>query len=368
MDDEDRRSASTIAASPDGSDRGEGRVYCQPVRLQHYDRLAVKFLNEHELLTYLVQLDDTEDRWKLRSGQQFADHLRTEGLLDVGRPEQEYAELGRMLWRLQADNSISYIDFAANNDPSRRRDPSFLNFTMDDVWKFENIVVRREGRMAVAATRPSKAPNAARQFDAINGALVQGASLTVEERSAMLRYLKLTNELRSCRYFVEEERSSSVTLDRGTTTSWEQKLPSAGATRDMLAVLRQLFGDRERASFASTVAQVRRLVDEHTEAGVSLLNQVAAFERAKQGVLDSWDAQPGGTDASPRTPLDTFLDWMYGEFLHSDAAKAARIETLDTEYSLYEWQFHWVVERLALLFSQFAAIVRSVIAELEPAE
>ena len=328
----------------------------------------MKFLNEHELLTYLVQLDGAEDRWKLTSGKELADHLRTEGLLDVSRPEQEYAELGRMLWRLQDDDSISYVDFAADNDPSRRRDPSFLNFTMDDVWKFQNIVVRREGRIAVTASRPSNAPNVPRLFDAVEGALLQSAVLTVEERSAMLRYLKLTDELRSCRYFVEEERSWSVSLDRGSTTSWEQKLPSAGATRDMLGLLRQLFGDRERASFASMVALVRRFADAQTKTGASLLRQVATFERAKQGVLDSWDAQPGGTDASPRTPLDTFLDWMYGEFLHSDAEKAARIAELGTEFKLYEWQFHWVVERLAVVFSQFAAVVRGVLAELEPTE
>ena len=327
----------------------------------------MKFLNEHELLTYLVRLDGTEDRWRLSSGQQLAFHLRDEGLLDAARPDQEYAELGSMLWRLQDDLSISYVDFAADNDPSRRRDPRFLSFTMDDVWKFQNIVVRREGRMAVnAAAKTSRAPTGPRVFDAAGGALLRGTSATEDERSAMLRYLKLTDELRTCRYFVEEERSWNVTMDGGATTSWEQTLPSAGATRDMLGVLRQLFGDGERASFASMVKLVRRFADPQAETGAFLLQQVAALERAKQGVLDSWDAQPGGTEASPRTPLETFLDWMYGEFLHSDAEKAARIKELDTEFRLYEWQFHWVVERLAILFSQFAAIVRGVLAQLAP--
>lgn len=327
----------------------------------------MKFVNEHELLVYLVRLDDTQDRWRLSSGQQLAFHLRDEELLDPTKADQEYAELGRMLWRLKEDNSISFFDRAAEVSPGRRRDPSFLSFTMDDVWKFESIVIRREGRMAANADRRSVAPSVSRVFEAGAGALVTGAAATEDQRAAMLRYLKLTDELRSCRYFVEEERSMSVTLDLGKTTSWEQRLPSAGATRDMLGVLRQLFGDRERASFASMAALVRRFAEAQTEAGAFLLRQVAAFERAKQGVLGSWDAQPGGTDASPRTPLETFLDWMYGEFLHSDVEKAARIEELDTDYRLYEWQFHWVVERLAILFSQFAAIVRGVLTELESA-
>jgi hypothetical protein len=337
-------------------------------RFRHYDRLALKFLNEHELLAYLVRLDGTEDRWRLSSGQQLAFHLQDEGLLDATRPDQEYSELGRMLCRLNDDDSISFVDSAAETYPGRRRDPRFLSFTMDDVWKFENIVIRREGRMAVNADRPSNAPIVvSRVFEAAAGALMPGATATEDERSAMRRYLKLTDELRSSRYFVEEERSMSVKMDRGVTTSWEQKLPSAGATRDMLGVLRQLCGDGERASFASMVALVRQFADAQTEAGAFLLRQVAAFEGAKQGVLDSWDAQPGGTEASPLTPLETFLDWMYGEFLHSDAEKAARIEKHDTEFRLYEWQFHWVVERLAVLFAQFAAIVRGVLAQLEPA-
>src|SRR5581483_2100934 len=321
------------------------RAHEQPQRLTrslhlrraHYDRCAVKFRNEHELLIYLVQLDDSEDRWRLTSGQQLGFHLRDEGRLDASRPDQEYAELGRMLWALKEDGSISFADRAAEWTPGRRRDPSFTSFTMDDVWKFENIAIRREGRMAVNAELRARAPTAPRVFAAAAGALVHGAVATPEERSAMLRYLKLTDELRSCRYFTEEERSWSVTLDQGTTTSWEQTLPSAGATRDMLALLRQLFGDGERASFTSMVALVRRYADTETEAGTFLLRQVDAFERAKQGVLDSWDVHPGGAEASPRTPLDTFLDWLYGEFLHSDAEKAARIEELDTEFRLYEW-------------------------------
>ena len=324
----------------------------------------MKFLNEHELLAYLVRLDDTEERWRLSSGQQLALHLHDEGLLDATRPEQEYAALGRMLWLLKEDGSIAFADRAAEWSPSRRRDPSFPSFTMDDVYKFENITIRRDGRMAVNAELRAKAPSASRTFAAASGALSPGAALTPEERSAMQRYLKLTDDLRSCRYFTEEERTWDFTMEAGATTTWEQSLPSAEATRAMLALLRQLFGDGERASFTSVARLVRSIADPETEAGAFLLRQVEVFERAEQGVLDSWDAQPGGTDASPQTPLATFLDWMYGEFLHSDAEKAARIAALDTEFRLYEWQFHWVVERLAMLFSQFAAIVRGVLAEL----
>jgi len=201
------------------------------------------------------------------------------------------------------------------------------------------------------------------EFEVSPGAVRQGV-VTEDELAAMRRHVKLTDELRRCRYFTEEERSCRVTMDKGVTTSWEQTLPEAGATRDMLGLLRQVFGNKERASFASMADLLRRLADPGTEDGRQLLRIVTAFESVKRGVLDSWDAQPGGTETSPPPPLTVFLDWMYGEYLHSDADKAKRIEQLDTEWRLYEWQFHWVAERLAVVFTNFGRVVRSALDSL----
>ncbi len=61
----------------------------------------------------------------------------------------------------------------------------------------------------------------------------------------------------------------------------------------------------------------------------------------------------GGAANSPHPPLTVFLDRTYGEYLHSDAEKAHRIKEVDGGHGLYEWQFHWVAERLAILFSGF---------------
>jgi len=203
-------------------------------------------------------------------------------------------------------------------------------------------------------------------FAVAKHALRRGA-VTEDERAAMRRHLKLADELRRCRYFTEEERSWGITMDEGVTTSWTQRLPDAGATRDMLGILRQLFGDTERSSFASMAHLLRRLVDSGTSEGQELLQVVASFETVRRGLLDSWDVQPGGTETSPHPPLTVFLDWMYGEYLHSDADKAKRIEQFDTEFRLYEWQFHWVSERLAVVFGNFARVVRATIDCLESA-
>src|SRR4051794_26066142 len=112
----------------------------------------------------------------------------------------------------------------------------------------------------------------------------------------MERYLWLTDLLGRCRYFVEEDRSMSITMDQGVTTGFEMTLPDAGATRDLLGLLRQLFGDKERASFASMIALLRSRADGATPEGQKLLDMLGRYELLKQGVLDSWDVRPGGTE------------------------------------------------------------------------
>jgi len=111
-----------------------------------------------------------------------------------------------------------------------------------------------------------------------------------DELDAMRRHVWLAGELLRCRYFTQKERSMRVTMDEGVTTSFEQRLPDAGATRDMLGLLRQLFGDGERSSFASMVRLLRWQADTSTPAGRELLALVARFESVRQGVLESWDA------------------------------------------------------------------------------
>lgn len=187
-----------------------------------------------------------------------------------------------------------------------------------------------------------------------------------QEIAAMRRHVRLANDLGRCRYFTEEVRSLDVSMDKGVTTSWEMTLPEAGATRDMVGLLRQLFGDRERASFASMIAMLRSHADTKSPEGQRLLEVIAAHDNLKQKALASWDLT-GGQDSSPQPPLNVFLDWLYGEYLHSDADRAERIENLNTDFRIYEWQFHWIAERLAFLYARFAKVVSSAL-DVVPAE
>jgi hypothetical protein len=60
-----------------------------------------------------------------------------------------------------------------------------------------------------------------------------GSSFTSDEVSNLRRYVHLSEQLRRCRYFTEEERSMHVEMDAGVTTKWEQTLPDAGAVSDV---------------------------------------------------------------------------------------------------------------------------------------
>jgi hypothetical protein len=179
------------------------------------------------------------------------------------------------------------------------------------------------------------------------------------EVDAMRRHVRLADELRRSRYFAEQERRLHVTMDEGVMTSREMTLPDAGATRDMVAVLRQLYGDSERASFASMAALLRAHADPDSADGRRLLEVVDAFDEMRRRVLASWDLT-GGQSSSPQPPSTVFLDWLYGEHLHSDAERAERIARYD-HFRIYEWQFHWVAERLAALYTRFARLVDDAI-------
>jgi hypothetical protein len=182
-----------------------------------------------------------------------------------------------------------------------------------------------------------------------------------DEIGNMERYLHLAHELRRCRYFTEEERTLNVRMEKGMTTKWEQKMPDGGATRDMLGLLRQLFGDGERASFASVVAILRLHADSTSAEGQQLLTTLDSFEEFRDRVLASWDLEICTSENEAPPPLEVFLDWMYGEFLHSDPDKAARIERLDGPFRLYEWQFHRVSDRLASVFTRFTPVVAAAL-------
>ncbi len=185
------------------------------------------------------------------------------------------------------------------------------------------------------------------------------SKFTDDDLAAFGRYVQLAERLRRCRYFTDEEWRVSMQLDRGVATSFAIALPDEGATRDMLILLRPRFLRGERASYAGVSQILRGRLAVGTREADALRARLDRFRIAGEGMLASWDF-PEGAGASPESPSVVFKDWLHGEYFHHDRDKAARIEKLN-RLRLYELQFHRVVERLARLYWEFAALVRRVL-------
>lgn len=120
---------------------------------------TLTFKNRHDLLIYLVTVVDSDDGWRLRNGQSLSEKLRDEGLLDPSQPDREYAELGKLLWALKQDDSITLIDHAANQGPNPQPRQPWASFTMNDVFQFADIDVTGHGRLVAQTARPTIAIN-----------------------------------------------------------------------------------------------------------------------------------------------------------------------------------------------------------------
>ena len=102
------------------------------------------FRNPHQLLVYLVALEDSEDdhdRDFLRSGQALSERLVTDGHFDQSFAGRDFAELGRLLWRLKQDGSITFIDTHGPSRVGGRLDPQLSSLTRDDVSNFASLKV-----------------------------------------------------------------------------------------------------------------------------------------------------------------------------------------------------------------------------------
>ncbi len=116
------------------------------------------FRNPHQLLVYLVALEDSEDdhdRDFLRSGQALSERLVTDGHFDQSFADRDFAELGRLLWRLKQDGSITFIDTHGPSRVGGRLDPQLSSLTRDDVSNFASLEVLMPGRAAAMANAPA---------------------------------------------------------------------------------------------------------------------------------------------------------------------------------------------------------------------
>jgi hypothetical protein len=148
------------------------------------------FRNARELLVYLIALEDSEDdheRDFLRSGQALSERLIADGIFDRSSPDRDFAELGRLLWRLKQADSITFIDTHGPSRVGGRLDPALSSLTRDDVSNFANIEVLMHGR--IAAKAEASASNTINIGGDVRGSAIQqgtvGSTQTVTTTSGI---------------------------------------------------------------------------------------------------------------------------------------------------------------------------------------
>lgn len=108
---------------------------------------------------YLVQLSDSERVSVLNMGRELYDAARADGLAEWS--ESEISQFAQYLWKLQADGSVTFEDYAAATMPGdapHRRAP-YVGLTYNDLSQAANITVTSQGRIAAQTARPTFAIN-----------------------------------------------------------------------------------------------------------------------------------------------------------------------------------------------------------------
>jgi hypothetical protein len=163
---------------------------------------------------------------------------------------------------------------------------------------------------------------------------------SAEERIRLERYVVRAERLSRASFWQRKKQSLNVRMAVGEAATVEMAHVEGDddeALDAMFARLRQLWakGRRTAASYPRTVAILRDHAISKAPAGQTLLELLDALdamqataETSGPGIgLQSQAQHPDGTVTSRDVPpQEAFEDWLYGEFLHDDEERIARID------------------------------------------
>jgi hypothetical protein len=193
-----------------------------------------------------------------------------------------------------------------------------------------------------------------------------------DEAGRLRHYIELCEKLRGSRFFDQyvqrfEIKASSDSI------SFELPYDDDEAVTTMVARLRKLHLEERpgAASFPRTVRLlrqhtqgrnnpsvdwIRKLLD-HYEQQVDLATQAVVIGLSREVT----DAQ-GNTISEPVTPDENLWDWVYGELLHDDADRRARLKAW-APIEAHRFNFLKIASDLAKVYYSFSGIVREVLEE-----
>jgi len=189
------------------------------------------------------------------------------------------------------------------------------------------------------------------------------------ELQRLRRYVEKADELRGSQFLSEQQAFQPQTDHAGHVT-----YEITNATREVVSAiippLRMLYSQNDNVSFV----RVRALIGRHAAArktaeGDRLLEILTLYKLRANQIL-TFDPDMGMyevgemgevTPTHKPTTREIFEDWLYGEFLHDDEERLARIEGWRS-IGIHEFLFLSTARQLAVLYAQFGnRVVRPIV-------
>jgi hypothetical protein len=193
------------------------------------------------------------------------------------------------------------------------------------------------------------------------------------ERERLLRYLARLDRLLRARFF-QTEAKITVKFDRergwGYDAPWEQDEEAIDAMLPRLRILYER-GRPTSVTYPRTVALLRAHVTATAE-GARLTASLNDYDETHKQILEDEtgglsmvtnDEEGNVTDRRPIPAGEAFLDWLYGEHLHDDEVRLARIEPW-RDFGMHRYLALDTARKLTLLYHHFGHhVVRPVVDE-----
>lgn len=189
------------------------------------------------------------------------------------------------------------------------------------------------------------------------------------ELQRLRRYAEKADQLLKSR-FLQEQQTFNPSTDANGVVIYEITNASREVVSAVIPPLRLLYSQRDNVSFV----RVRGLIGRHaatrgTKEAARLLEILNLYKLRANQIL-SVDPDMGTYHVDERgeiTPIhvpttrEIFEDWLYGEFLHADEERLARIDGWRS-IGIHEFLFLSTARQLSVLYSEFSdRIVRPIV-------
>jgi hypothetical protein len=192
-----------------------------------------------------------------------------------------------------------------------------------------------------------------------------------EERGRLRLYVEKADEIRSSRFF-ERQHVIRPNLEEGVPFTYVLENAEREVVSAVMPPLRLLYATTENVSFRGILSLIgRKAVERSSPESARIRTALRQFSRAATEVLkfdpdmgiSSVDENGDLVTVSKPTMREILEDWLYGEYLHTDPLRRARLDQWRS-IGVHEKLFLDAVRSLGDVYIQFAdEIVTPILAE-----